>query len=151
MEQLHSKTIGMLAVISSIQDKMIQESEGQPGKPAVSASQISQTNSGQEILYAKLSRPFDQEPAKGFLLPGCSARKELTSSVAEYESYISSITSPEELLSYKKMLDTETFLPDGNPDKGDMSLMSALHCLEIMKNGLLTVESCILNKVARHN
>ena len=151
MEQLHSKTTGMLAFISSIQDKMVQESEGQPGKPAVSASQISQTNSGQEILYAKLSRPFDQEPAEAFLLPGCSARKELTSSIAEYESYISSITSPEELLSYKKMLDLETLLLDGNHNKGQMSLMSALHSLEIMKNGLLTVESCILNKVARHN
>ena len=89
MEQVHSKTTVMLAVISNIQDKMVQESEGQPGKPAVSASQISQTNSGQEILYTKLSRPFDQEPAKAFLLPGCSARKELTSSIAEYESYIS--------------------------------------------------------------
>lgn len=71
--------------------------------------------------------------------------------MAEYESYLASITSAEELLKYKKMLDTQTFLPDGNPDKGEMSLMSALHSLEIMKNGLLTVESCILNKVARHN
>lgn len=151
MEQVHSKTTVMLAVIRSIQDKMVQESEGQPGKPAVSASQISQTNSGQEILYTKLSRPFDQEPAKAFLLPGCSARKELTSSIAEYESYISSITSSEELLSYKKMLDLETLLPDSDQNKGQMSLISALHSLEIMKNGLLTVESCILNKVARHN
>lgn len=149
MEQLHSKTTVMLAVISSIQDKMVQESEGQPGKPAVSASQISQTNSGQEILYAKLSRPFDQGPAGTFLSPGCSTRKELTSSIAKYESFISSITSPEELLSYKKMLDSEKFLPDGDQDKGQMSLMSALHSLEIMKNGLLTVESCILNKIAR--
>jgi drug/metabolite transporter (DMT)-like permease len=149
MKQLHSKTTGMLAVISSIQDKMVQESEGQPGKPAVSASQISSTDSGQKILYAELSRPFDEGPARSYLLPGCSARKELTSSIAEYEIYINSITSPEELLSYKKMLDAETFLPDGNQDKGQMSLMSALHSLEIMKNGLLTVESCILNKIAR--
>jgi hypothetical protein len=48
------------------------------------------------------------------------------------------------------MIDTETFLPDGNPDKGGMSLMAALHSLEIMKNGLLTVESCVLNTIARH-
>jgi hypothetical protein len=151
MEQLHSKTTGMLAVISSIQDKMVQESEGQPGKPAVSASQISRTNSGQEILYAKLSRPFDQGQARVFLMPGCNARKELSSSMAEYEGYLANITSAEDLLKYKKMLDTETFLPDGNNHKGDMSLMSALHSLEIMKNGLLTVESCLLNKIARHN
>jgi hypothetical protein len=151
MEQLHSKTTGMLAVISSIQDKMVQESEGLPGKPAVSDTQIIQSNTGQEILYRKLSRPFDQGPARVFLMPGCNTRKEINSSMSEYESYLTSITSAEELLKYKKMLDPETFLPDGNPDKSNMSLLSALHSLEIMKNGLLTVESCILNKVARHN
>jgi hypothetical protein len=141
----------MLAVISSIEDKMVQESEGQPGKPAVSASQIIKTNTGQEILYGKLSRPFDKGVAKTFLLPGCSARKELVASMTEYENYITSITSAEDMLKYKRMFDTETFFPDGNPYKGDMSLMSALHSLEIMKNGLLTVESCILNKLARQD
>ena len=38
----------------------------------------------------------------------------------------------------------------GNPEEGEISLMSGLHSLEIMKNGLLTVESCVLNKIARH-
>ena len=150
MEQLHSKTTGILTIISNIQEKMVQESEGQPGKPAVSASQISQTKTGQEILYRELSRPFDHGPAKAFLLPGCSARKELNSSMAEYVNYLTSMTSAEDLLKYKKMLDTETFLPDGNPGKGEMSLMSGLHSLEIMKNGLLTVESCVLNKIPNH-
>jgi hypothetical protein len=70
--------------------------------------------------------------------------------MAEYESYLTSITSAEDMMKYKKILVTETFLPDGNPDKGGMSLMAALHSLEIMKNGLLTVESCVLNTIARH-
>ena len=151
MEQLHSKTTGMLAIISTVQKNMVQESEGQRGKPAISDGQISQTKTGQEIIYGKLSKPFDQGVAKTFLLPGCNARKELNSSMAEYESYLASITSAEDMLKYKRMFDLETFLPDGNSDKGDMTLMSALHSLEIMKNGLLTVESCILNKVSRHN
>ena len=150
MEQLHSKTSGILTILSNIQQNMVQKSEGQPGKPAVSAGQISQTKTGQEILYRELSRPFDPGPAKVFIMPGCSTRKELNFSIAEYESYLASIIPAEDLLKYKKMLDTETFLPDGNPDKGEMSLMSGLHSLEIMKNGLLTVESCVLNTIARH-
>jgi uncharacterized protein with PQ loop repeat/translation initiation factor 2 beta subunit (eIF-2beta)/eIF-5 len=150
MEQLHSKTTGMLTIISNIQEKMVQESEGQPGKPAVSAGQISQTKTGQEILYRELSRPFDPGPAKVFLLPGCNTRKELNSSMAEYVSYLTNMTSAEDLLKYKKMLDTETFMPAGNPEEGEMSLMSGLHSLEIMKNGLLTVESCVLNEIAKH-
>jgi uncharacterized protein with PQ loop repeat len=150
MEQLHSKTTGILTIIGNIQEKMVQESEGQPGKPAVSIGQISQSKTGQEILYRQLSRPFDPGPAKVFLLPGCNAREELNSSMAEYISYLSSLTPAEGLLKYKKMLDTETFLPAENLEKGEMSLMSGLHSLEIMKNGLLTVESCVLIEITKH-
>jgi hypothetical protein len=150
MEQLHSKTAGVLTIISNIQKNMVQESEGQPGKPAVSASQISQTKTGQEILYRELSKPFDPRPAKAFLMPDCSTRNELNSSMAEYVNYLTRITPSEDMLKYKKMLDTEIFLPAGNPGNGEISLMAGLHTLDIMKNGLLTVESCVLNTIARH-
>src|SRR5664280_559242 len=150
MEQLHSKTTGILTIISNIEEKMVQESEGKPDKPAVSASQISMTKTGQKILYSELSRPFDPIPVKVFLMPGCSTRKELNSSMADYVNYLTSITRAEDLLKYKKMLDAEIFLPAGNPDKGEISLMAGLHTLEIMKNGLLTVESCVLKTIAKH-
>ncbi|MGC1391518.1 MAG: hypothetical protein WA816_10815 [Bacteroidales bacterium] len=150
MEQLHSKTTEILTIISNIQKKMVQESEGQPGKPAVSASQISQTETGQVILYRELSKPFDPRPAKTFLTPGCTTRNELNSSIAEYVNYLTTITPTEDMLKYKKMLDAEIFLPAGNPAKVEISLMAGLHTLEIMKNGLLTVESRVLNTIARH-
>jgi hypothetical protein len=149
-EQLHDRTRGVLAIIGNIQEKMVQEAEGEPGKPAVSSDLIYLTEAGKEILYNKLSKPFHTSPPKDFLFPGCSARKELNSSMAEYVNYLTSITPAEDLLKYKKMLDTETFLPVGNPEEGEMSLMSGLHTLEIMKNGLLTVESCVLKTIAKH-
>jgi hypothetical protein len=108
------------------------------------------TKTGQKILYSELSRPFDPIPVKVFLMPGCGTRKELNSSMAEYVNYLTSITPAEDLLKYKKMLDAEIFLPAGNPDKGEISLMAGLHTLEIMKNGLLTVESCVLKTIAKH-
>ncbi len=150
MEQLHSKTTEILAIISNIQKKMVQESEGQPGKPAVSNGQINQTETGQEILYRELSKPFAPGPAKAFLTPGCSTRNELNSSMAEYVNYLTGITPAEDMLKYKKMLDTGIFLPVVNIDYGKITLMGGLHTLEIMKNGLLTVESCVLNTIARH-
>jgi hypothetical protein len=150
MERLHSRTEGMLAIISNIQEKMVQVSEGEPGKPAVSAGQLIQTKAGQEILYWELSRPFDTQPAKDFLVPGSSTRKELNSSMAEYITYLTGITSAGDVSKYKKMLETETYLPMGRPEDGDLSLLSGLHSLEIMKNGLLTVESFVLNEIARH-
>jgi hypothetical protein len=151
IERLHSKTAEILAIISNIQKKMVQESEGQPGKPAVSARQINQTDTGQEILYSELSKPFDPGPARAFLMPGCTTRNELNSSITRYVTYLTGITPAEDLLKYKKMLDTEIFLPSGNPDKGEISLMAGLHTLEIMKNGLLTVESYVLNTIAIHS
>ena len=66
MEQLHSKTIGLLTIISNIQGKMVQESEGQPGKPAVSAGQIIQTKTGQEILIQGTFKTIRYGSCEGF-------------------------------------------------------------------------------------
>ncbi len=150
MEQVHNRTTGMLAIISNIQEKMVRESEGEPGTPVVSADQIIQTETGDEILYRELSKPLDPEPVKDFLLPGCKSWQELNLSMKEYEDFLGAMISTEDILKYKKMFNTETFIPVGNPENNQMSLMSGLHSLEIMKNGLLTVESCVLNEIAKH-
>jgi hypothetical protein len=150
MEQLHSKTTGIIEIIDNIQEKMVQASEGEPGKPAVSASQIKATQTGHEIVIQELSKPLDPVPVTAFLLPDCDARKALNFSMAEYLSYLAGITSSEDLSNFKKILDTDTYLPDGNPEKGNISLMAGLHSLQIMKNGLLTVESSVLNRIIKH-
>jgi uncharacterized protein with PQ loop repeat len=150
IEQLHLRTAGLITIISNIQEKMVQESEGQPGKPAVSSAQISQTKTGQVILFRGLSKPFDPRPSKVFLLPGSGVRKELNLAMSEYVTYLSSVTAAADLLNYEKMFDTKIFLPEGKPEEGEISLMSALHTLEIMKNGLLTVEACVLNEILKH-
>ena len=150
MEKLHLKTAEILATLSNIEKRMVQESEGQPGKPAVSARQISQTETGVEIDFWEISKPLDPRPAKAFLAPGSNTRNELNSSMAEYVNYLSGITSAEAMQKYKKVLDTEMFLIAVTPANSKTSLMAGLHTLEIMKNGLLTVESCILHTIAFH-
>ncbi len=150
MELLHSKTTTMLTAISNIQEKMVQESEGEPGKPSVSANQIRQTETGHEIVYRNLSWSMDPGPAKDFLLPGCNVRKDLNSSMADYVNFLSGIVTADDLPKYKKMLNTETYLPTANSEAVKTSLMSGLHSLQIMKNGLLTVESSVLNGIAGH-
>jgi hypothetical protein len=149
-EQLHERTRKVLADISNIQEKMVLESEGEPGKPAVSSDLIYATEAGKNILYAKLSNAFNTNPTKDFLFPGCSARQDLDKSLAEYASYLASIMPAEDMLKYKKMLDTETYLSSESFANAKVSLMSGLHSLEIMKNGLLTIESCVLNIISKH-
>jgi hypothetical protein len=150
MEQLHTRTTGLLAIISNIQEKMVQESEGEPGKPAVSTDQIKRTKTGPEILYRELSKPLDTRPVKDILLPGCNSRNELNSSLAEYVTFLTTMIPAEDLVKYKRVLDPGTFLPKEKSKENGISLMSGLHSLEIMKNGLLTVESSVLNEIARN-
>ncbi len=70
MEQIHSKTAGVLSLVSNIQVKMIQESEGEPGIPAITMNQTVQTQAGTRIRYRLLSKPFHPNPVRDFLLPG---------------------------------------------------------------------------------
>jgi uncharacterized protein with PQ loop repeat len=150
MEPLHSKTVALLTAISNIQEKMVQQSEGKPGKPAISADQIKKTETGTEIDYRQLSSILDPAPAKDFLLPACNARKELNSSMADYLNFLAGIVPADDLPKYKKILDTETYLTFGNGEVALTSLMTGLHSLQIMKNGVLTVESSVLSGMAKH-
>jgi hypothetical protein len=70
--------------------------------------------------------------------------------MAEYVNYLSGITSVEAMQKYKKVLDSEMFLTEVTSANSKTSLMAGLHTLEIMKNGLLTVESCVLHTIAFH-
>ncbi len=150
LARLHARTTDLVSVISNIQERMVQESEGEPGKPALSTDQISQTEAGSKILYSKLSKPFMNMPVRDYLLPGCKARQEINRATLEYLDYLNSLVSTEDIGRYRKLFEPSTYLPDGNPDKVSISLMTGLHSLEVMKNGILTVESCVLNDIARH-
>jgi hypothetical protein len=150
MEQLHSRTVTTLEVITNIQVKMVEQSEADFGKQDMKGAQIRQTETGREIVYTRISQPMDPATSLTFLLPGCTARKELNSSIADYVKHIAGLVTPEALTNYKKMLDEDTFLPAIIPDGGSISLMTGLHSLQIMKNGILTVESSVLNAIAKN-
>jgi len=150
MQQLHAKTINLLTLIGDVQTKMIEESEGDPGNPALSKDQIRQTETGTVIQYKKLSRAFHKAPVRDFLAPGCNTSKELNSALTEYTNYISGIIPGEDPQNYTSLLEPSLYLPVTMPDEGAISLMSGLHSLELLKNSLLAVESNGLEVIARH-
>jgi hypothetical protein len=150
MEQLHSRTITTLEVITNIQVKMVEQSEADFGKPDMKGTQIRQTETGREIVYTEISRPMDPTTSINFLLPDCIARKELSSATADYLNHITGLVTPGASTNYKKILDTDTFLPVSIPEGGSISLLTALHSLQIMKNGILTVEASVLNSIAKN-
>jgi len=129
---------------------MVVQSEENFGKKSEKGTQIRQSETGNEIIYTGITNPIDPAPVLNYLSPDRSARKALTSSMADYLSYITEMVPPQGLTYYKKMLDAETFLAGINPEGEFISLMSGLHSLQIMKNRLLTVESSVLSTIARH-
>lgn len=150
MELTHSKTTELLSVIRKIQTKMVQESEGKPDMQAVNLGQFKQTESGPEIQYKLLPNPFQKGIVRDFLLPGCTSRQELIKALAEYTTYFSDLSMSEDFSMYKGLLEPSVYFPGEISERGDISLMSGLHSLELLKNSILTVESYLLTTTAKN-
>ena len=147
MEQLHLRTTELLNYISDVQIKMIQESEGKPGEPAVSVDKIKQTDNGMEIQYGLLSKPFHPAPVKDFLMPECTIRKNLDAIVNDYIDYVTGLSKGEDFKKFAGVIATANYLPSGVPDR-PTSLMSGLHSLEFLKTCVLTVETDVIRSIA---
>jgi hypothetical protein len=150
MGQLHAKTSGLITLIGNMQTKMVAESEGKPGVPALNPAQITQTDMGPVIKYGFLSDPFSPSPVFNSLLPGCKQREELISSMNEYKNYLSNLNSGIDVGKFKDLLDPSLFLPGKITNADEVSLMSGLHSLQVFKNSVLTVESYILRSIAKN-
>jgi hypothetical protein len=148
IKQIHSKTAGVVDLITNIQTKMVLESEGKPDIPAMNTVQITPSEFGPEIQYKRLSKPFHTGPVKDFLLPGCNPRQELSLSLSDYKKFLSDLNSGEDFKIYESLLDPALFLPEEKFKGAEISLMSGLHSLELLKNSILTVESHMIISVA---
>jgi hypothetical protein len=146
MEQLHIKTNGVISVIDQIQARMVEESQGKPGLPALQSAQTGTT----QIQYKFISNPFNPNPFNDFLLPGCSTRNELDETLLGYKASLSELVLKTDKGKYMKLLDPSLFLSDNEKD-GEISLLSGLHSLELLKNSILMVESCMLTSIAKNN
>jgi uncharacterized protein with PQ loop repeat len=150
VKELHSRIMRALSQINDIQVKMIQESEGKPGAPAVAADKIKQDESGPEINYRSLSKPFHPSPVKDFLMPGSLSRQELDKVLMDNFDYMAGMELTKELKESIKLIQLSNLLPEENPDKNPVSMLSGLHTLELLKNCLLTLETNILTSAPKN-
>jgi hypothetical protein len=144
METLHTRTLDAITFLGSIAKKMVEESEGKPGNPSFNTRSVVQSENGPEILFTQLGNPFNTASTRDFLLPGCSTRQELNSVLTEYMNYVTTLTPDKDSGKFKGLLDPSIYLPGEIPAQTDLTLLSALHSIEILKNNLLAVESCML-------
>jgi hypothetical protein len=150
MEKLHSKTTTLLTFVGNLQVKMVEESEGKPGLPATNPVLIKLTENGPDIQYKRLSRPFKSiAPIRDNLLPGCSSRQELDTELKEYMNYISGFIPGEDLKKYTTILQLPLSFSKEMVEDNVISLFSAFHYLEILKNSVLTLESYALSVIEK--
>jgi hypothetical protein len=148
MESLHSKTIGVLAFLDNLETKMVQVSEGKPGNSSVNGQSETKSENRFEIQNILLQSPFNKAPARELLLQGSSVRQELDNVLAGYMDYVALLTADKDSGKFKGLLDPSVYLPGGTSDQAELTLMSALHTVDILKNNILAVESHMLTCIA---
>jgi hypothetical protein len=150
MELLHGKTLDAQAFLENVETKMVQVSEGKPGNTSVNQQSVPQSEKRFGIQNTLFASPFNKVPAKELLLPGCSVRQELNTVLEGYMNYVTTLTPDKDSGKFKGLLDPSIYLPGGTAAQSDLTLMSALHTMDILKNNVLAVEShmlaCIINR-----
>jgi hypothetical protein len=142
--KIHIRTLDIIKTIGDLQASMVRESEGKPGNPAVSADKLIQTGEGLQIQYARLSNPFAPGPVNFTLLPGAAERTDLDAKVKSYTDYISGYAVTDDMKKLISSVTSSRFLPS---ESFTYNLMPALQALDLFKNSILTVESCVLKAI----
>lgn len=150
MSELDSRTAGLLEQITSVERRMVGESEGEPGDPVVSPSQVVQTEAGPEIRFRQLSFPFHTSPVRDFLAAGTESRDSLDKAIREYRSWLSATIPADTWDDVDMMLDLSMYL--SVPVYGDRrrSMLSGLHSLAVMKNSILSVQHYAMKELAEY-
>ncbi len=148
MQKAEAKSAEVLSAISMVEGRMIAEAMGVQGVPATDLYVIKNTEYGQEIQYKQLRNPFIPYPVRDHLLPGCDSRNALESALDDYSSYISGLASAVQPDKYTNLLNASLSLPGATNEEVQISMLSGLHSLALLRNSVLTVESYVLKAIA---
>jgi hypothetical protein len=151
LKELNDKTSELITVINNTEARLIAEAEGEPGAPAVLTSQIAETGTGPVIQFKALDHPFQTVPFSNFLMNDSGLRNELAAALKKYSDYLSGQLPADKFEMYGKLLETSVYLPEINPETDRIPLITGLHMLELMKNGILTAESYAIEVISEVN
>ncbi len=147
MEQLHSKTNELINLLSSVGMKMVAESEGRRGTPPLDPDYVIQTGTGPAIRYEYLSSPFNVWPVKHFLATGTASRTEIENAISGYKNFLSETVPAGVFENLGRVLDPTIYFPPDVSEGKDISLISGLHSLLLLQNGILAAEGCSLESI----
>jgi hypothetical protein len=151
LNELNDRTSEVISVINSTEARLIAEAEGKTGVPAGITGQIAETETGPVIQFRTLNNPFNTALFSNFLAKDSGMRNELASALKKYSDYLSGQLPPDKFEMYGKLLEPSVYLPEINPETDRVSLLTGLHMLQLMKNGILTAESYTIATVSEIN
>ncbi len=151
LKELNNRTSELISVINNTEARLIAEAEGIPGAPAVLTNQITETETGPVIQLKKLYHPFRTVSFSNFLTKDSDLRNELTTALKKYSDYLSGQLPADKFEMYGKLLEPSVYLPEINPETDRVTLITGLHMLELMKNGILAAESYAIEMISEVN
>lgn len=151
LKDLNNKTLELISVISNTEARLIAEAEGKPGVPAVLSGQTAESVTGPVIRFNALHNPFQTVVFSNFLMKDSGLRNDLAAALKSYSDYLSGLLPAEKSENYVKLLDPAVYLPEINPETDRISMITGLHMLELMKNGILTAESYAFASISEVN
>ncbi|MBA4321206.1 MAG: hypothetical protein C0408_00165 [Odoribacter sp.] len=148
MEQIHLKTAALIDQINRLELKMMELAAGKTGITVANHPTRSGDAVNTGIKYRNITGPFNINPVKYMLLPGTESRNELDKELLGYRAFISLNTNETWRKNYEPLISPSSYLPDENPFNGEFALISGLHALTLLKNGILLTETSVLKQIA---
>ena len=121
MQLADSRTHEVIALIEDIKKQIADDQDGGPGKSA-----------------------------GDFIMPESLSWQKLNQALADYKKYLSSVLPEQDYEVLKILLEPEVYFPAEEAGNVRMSVMSALHSLEVLKNNILTAEWRVLSAIAKN-
>ncbi len=151
LKELNNRTSELISVINNTEARLIAEAEGEPGVPAVLTRQIAETETGPVIQFEALHNPFQTVLFSKFLMKDSGLRNDIAAALKKYSDYLAGQLPADKFEMYGKLLEPSVYLPEINPETDRISLITGLHMLELMKNGILTAESYAFAMISEAN
>ena len=149
VRNINDKTVELLDLISKGEQGLVAATGGNQADPLVQQSLIRQTGNGQIVNYSAIQSPFEEQPVRELLLPGCKYRQELNKALAEYKKLLSGFSSGKDLKSFAGLLDPSLYLPGEKALGSEITLMTGLHSMLLLRTGILTAELSVIAPTTR--
>jgi hypothetical protein len=141
LSALTTRTGQLISVINNVEARMVSESGGQSGPEAEETQRVSGSVEVSNILFNELKGPFDLAVYGNHLLPGTGTREMLDNALLGYADFLNGMEPAAGLSREAMLLQPSVWFPEPDQSDRDISLISSIHLLELMKNTVLTVEA----------